>query len=134
MINKFIPVLLIASFVTPSLSGNLSYECTIKNVYSTKDNGDIYETPSAWKDNFIGEKFYVSRTSGSIVGSTLPTDSANKVIVVNKGSGVYDFQSVAIWSDDKANDEWQVISIKEYRKVKSFIAFAAPGITTGVCK
>jgi len=123
-------------FVKPSLSDSLSYECTIKNVYSTKGNGDIYETPPIWKDNFIGEKFYVSRTSGSIVGSTLPTDTANKVIVVNKGSNSYDFQSIAIWNDDEANSEWQVVSIKEFVKgeLKPFIAFAAPGITTGICK
>jgi hypothetical protein len=129
-------LLLSVSLSGGTYAGEISYECTIGNVYELTDTGRVKETHQNWQSVFQGERFYVSRLSGEIVGSTLPTTVAKEVRVVNPGSTEYDFQTISIYDHPNSEKEWQILSIKEFKDgdKKPFIAFAASGITTGMCK
>jgi hypothetical protein len=128
-------LLLSLTFLGQSFAGEYAYECTIGNVYALTDDGKIEETHQNWQGMFQGEKFYVSRLNGEIVGSTLPTALAKEVRIINPGSSEYDFQTIAIFETAYA-DEWQVLSIQEFVEgnIKPFSAFTAAGITSGTCE
>ena len=118
--------------ISQSIAGEYAYECTIGNVYTLTDDGKIKETGQNWQGIFQGERFYVSRVNGEIVGSTLPTALADEIRIINPGSSEYDFQTLAVFKTD-SGVEWQVLSIEEYKegKIKPFSAFTAAGITSG---
>jgi len=134
--KKLITLLLVSlTFLSQSYAGQSSYECTIGNIYDLKDSGKIEESNSNWQELFQGDKFFVNRLNGQIKGSTLPTDLAKEVRVINSGSSEYDFKTIAVF-EHSAGDQWQVLSINEFEagKIKPFIAFSVAGITTGTCE
>ena len=84
---------------------------------------------------FQGDKFYVNRSNGQITGSTLPTDLAKEIRVINRGSSEYDFKTIAVF-EHSFDDQWQVLSISESLDglIKPFSAYTVAGITSGTCK
>ena len=127
--------ILYLAFISQANAGEYSYECTIENLYQLKNNGELKEASKIAKDYFQGDKFYVNRRNGQITGSTLPTDLAKEVRVINRGSSKHNFKTIAVF-ENFADDEWQVLSIEEFKegKIKPFMAFAITGITTGICE
>jgi len=135
-LKKLLTLLLVSlTFLGQSFAGQSSYECTIGNIYDLKDSGKLEEANSNWQELFQGDKFFVNRSNGQIKGSTLPTDLAKEIRVINRGSSEYDFKTIAVF-EHSFDDQWQVLSVKEFvpGKIKPFIAFSVAGITTGICK
>ena len=122
-------------FIGQSNAGQYSYECTISNIYDLKSNGKLEESNQNWQSMFQGDKFYVNRSNGQITGSTLPTDLAKEIRVINRGSSEYDFKTIAVF-EHSFDDQWQVLSISESLDglIKPFSAYTVAGITSGTCK
>lgn len=126
-------ILIIGVLIFPSIliAGDLTYECTINNVYELDDFGAL-ETPS-WHDGFTGSKFKVSRETGRIIGKTLTTEFSKEIKVLNFGSKEYSFKSIAIF-----NNGIQLIEIQEFKSgsKKPFISasLGGAGVVTGSCE
>jgi hypothetical protein len=134
--KKLIIILIFSlAFLGQSHAGEYSYECSIGTIYNLSNNGKLKESNQVVQDFFEGDKFFVNRRNGHITGSTLPTDLAKEIRVVNRGSSEYDFKTIAVF-ENFSDDQWQVLSIKELAagKIKPFIAFSVAGITTGICE
>jgi hypothetical protein len=128
-------LLLYLAFIGQSNAGQYSYECTIGNIYDLTSNGKLEESNQNWQSMFQGDKFYVNRSNGQITGSTLPTDLAKEIRVINRGSSEYDFKTIAVF-EHSFDDQWQVLSISESLDglIKPFSAYTVAGITSGTCK
>ena len=134
--NKLKLLLLISfAFLGQTYAGEYSYECSIGTIYQLNSNGKLKESNQTVQGFFKGDKFFVNRRNGHITGSTLPTDLAKEIRVVNRGSSEYDFKTIAVF-EHFSDDQWQVLSIKEFAAgiIKPFIAFSVAGITTGICE
>jgi len=134
--KKLLTILLLnLAFIGQSNAGQYSYECTIGNIYDLTSNGKLEESNQNWQSMFQGDKFYVNRSNGQITGSTLPTDLAKEIRVINRGSSEYDFKTIAVF-EHSFDDQWQVLSISESLDglIKPFSAYTVAGITSGTCK
>ncbi len=136
MIKKIL-ILMFLCLVKASYAGVTYYDCTINNTYDLNNNtGKVEATNTEWKEAFKGHKFNVSRLNGDIVGKTLLNHDAKQIVVINQGSDRYDFKTISIFDHPNNEQQWQILQIKESAngESKPFIAFALPGIITGICR
>ena len=114
-----------------SRAGELSYTCTVMNVYKVGAKNDLIH--SLWQKDFRGSQFSISRVDGQIIGEVLPTLNARKTYVHNPGSNQNSFKASADF-----NGQYQLIEVKEFveSKTKPFVAMSmgGAGIVTGFCK
>jgi hypothetical protein len=123
-----LPALLL---VSNAEAAKLAYTCVIKAVYDLGDQG--YLRPSAWNKDFGGDAFSVSRLTGQIIGTVVPTLNATSTEVINQGGSAWSFRAIV-----RFEKSLQLIEIKEFKKGenKPFVvaSMGGAGIVTGVCK
>lgn len=149
---KLIDVLAILSTITffsshGSIAGELAYTCRVIHAYDLEDDGSL--KTSNWQKQFIDGEFSVSRVTGEIIGTVIPTLLANSTKVINTGNKEYSFKSIAEFDAvnkplSEGNEEAestagiQLLEVQEFIEgpEKPFIAISmgGAGIVTGICK
>ncbi|MDH5181922.1 MAG: hypothetical protein OEZ39_05475 [Gammaproteobacteria bacterium] len=145
--NRLIFLLVIATSSHSVVAGELSYTCIVTHIYDLADNGALKK--SAYEMQQKNKTFSVSRVTGEIIGSSIPTLLANSTKVINIGSKDYSFKTIsyfdAVNKPFSAGDETkeytanaQLLEIQEFIKAKNkpFVAMSmsGSGIVTGLCK
>jgi len=117
--------------VSNAQAAKLAYTCVIKAVYDLDDQGLL--RLSAWNKDFGGDAFSVSRLTGQIIGTVVPTLNATSTEVINQGGSAWSFRAIA-----RFEKNLQLIEIKEFKKGenKPFVvaSMGGAGIVTGLCK
>jgi hypothetical protein len=145
----FMATAILISFISVhfSIAGELAYTCKVIHVYDLDVAGSL--RTSNWEKQFCDLEFSVSRVTGEIIGSVIPTSFASWTKVINAGNEKYSFKSVALFDsvnkplssgseDAKTTASFQLLEIKEYHHgdSKPFVAMSmsGAGIVTGLCK
>lgn len=124
-----------------------TYTCKVVHVYDLDDDGSLRS--SNWEKQFKDNEFSVSRVTGEIIGTVVPTLLANSTRVINRGNKEYSFKSIAEFdavnkplSSGGENAETtasvQLLEVQEFKEgtVKPFVALSmgGAGVVTGICK
>jgi hypothetical protein len=112
-----------------------SYDCEVHNMYVLGEDGALRH--SNYSDQARGDRFVVSRATGQVIGSWLPTANATSVEVLRQGDDAsWGFESFARF-DVGPNHTVQVINVRQFHEgpKKPFVAaaFGGAGIVTGFC-
>lgn len=130
--NCFFVVLLVCVCNTAT-AGKVTYNCEVKHLYDLGHNGDLVPSHSGWSRNFVGVAFTVSRITGEITGSIVPTLLTPTTRVISKGSKDWSFRAVADFGNT-----YQLIEVQEFRlgPTKPFLvsSMGGTGIVTGLCQ
>jgi len=114
-----------------TIAGESVYDCKVLHVYTLNKNGILEQ--SAYEDELKGQAFRVSRLTGKITGSVLPTTLASSIKIVNEGSTENSFKAIAHFKE-----QLQTIEVQEFRDgiTKAFVSssMGGAGIVTGVCE
>lgn len=146
-VNTVIFSVISFSSIHGAVASELAYTCKVLHVYDLEDGGSL--RASNWEKQFKDGEFSVSRVTGEIVGTVIPTLLANSTKVINKGNKEYSFKSIAEFDavnkplssgHENAKDtaSIQLLEVQEFRKGldKPFIALSmgGAGVVTGICK
>ena len=113
-------------------AGELTYECTVQNLYEQSDSGEIKLSPDIWQEIYDGQKFTVYKKTGLMSGD-FDTSQLSDSRVVNQGSSGNSFKAVNFTYDER---KWLILEIKTHfeSEKKPFIMLYQLGILTGFCK
>ena len=141
----FLSILLVSHHV--SIADELAYNCKVIHVYELEDDGSL--GTSNWEEEFKDSEFSVSRITGEIIGTVIPTLLANSTKVINKGNQQYSFKSISEFDavkkplssgseDAEHTASIQLLEVQEFKEgvKKPFIAssMGGAGVVTGICK
>ena len=130
-----------------AVASEFAYTCKVIHAYELDDDGSLRS--SNWLKDFKDDEFSVSRVTGEVIGTVIPTLMANSTRVINKGNKEYSFKSIAefdsvdkpLSSGDEEPDSTaniQLLEVQEFieSEEKPFIALSisGAGIVTGICK
>lgn len=129
-----------------AVASELAYTCKVIHVYGLDDDGSLkFSNLEQFKDG----KFSVSRVTGEIVGTVIPTLLENSTKVINKGNKEYSFKSIAEFDavnkplssggeDAETTVSIQLLEVQEFKEgvKKPFVALSmgGAGVVTGICK